>query len=83
MGVRLAQHAHDLDLEAVVLRRLRCCVDLEILRDRINVRPERLDKGAVRRLRREHDPGSSINRKADKLGTCATSRHAGQGREKS
>src|SRR6266511_1169563 len=56
VGVRLAQHALDLDLEAVVLRRLWCCVDLEILRDRLNVRPKRLDKGAVRRLRRKHDP---------------------------
>src|SRR6266540_7419436 len=56
VGVRLAQHALDLDLEAVVLRRLWCCVDLEILRDRLNVRPKRLDKGAVHRLRRKHDP---------------------------
>src|SRR6266545_1681099 len=35
---------------ALVLRRP------EILRDRLNVRPKRLDKGAVRRLRRKHDP---------------------------
>ena len=55
--VGLAQHARNLDLEAVVRRRLERCVDLEILRDRVNVRAERGDERAVRKLCREHDPG--------------------------
>jgi hypothetical protein len=41
--VRLAQDARNLDLEAVTLRRLRRCVDLEILRDRLNARAQRGD----------------------------------------
>ncbi len=54
--VRLAQHAVDLDVEAVVLGRLGRCVDLEILCDRLNARAERGDESAVRRLCREHNP---------------------------
>ena len=78
--VRLAQYALDLDLEAVVLRRLRRCVNLEILRDRFNVRAKRGDERAVRRLCREHRPRKQNHAGCGQLGTCVTSRDAEQAR---
>jgi len=56
-AVGFAQDARYLELEAVVLRRVRLCVDLEILRGRLDVGAERGDEVAVRELGREHDPG--------------------------
>jgi hypothetical protein len=53
--IRLAHHTRDLGVEAVVLRRLRRCVDLEVLRDRVDIRTERGDETAVGEIGRQHD----------------------------
>src|ERR687897_1664050 len=65
--VRLAQHARDLDLKAVVLRRRGRCVDLEILRDRLNLRAKRGDESTVCRLYGEHDPRKQDHPKRGQL----------------
>ena len=61
--VRLAEDTRDLDVEAVVIGRLRFCIDLEILDDRLDVRSERGDETAVRGRCREHDPGKQDHAK--------------------
>ena len=71
--LRLAEHAGDLELEAVVLGRLRRRVDLEILRDSLDLRLEGVDQRAVRGLCREHDPRKQDHPKRRQGATCLTS----------
>ena len=65
--VGLVQHAGDLDVEAVVVRRLRRCVELEVLRNRLDVRAERGEERGVRKLGGEHGAGKQDHREGGHL----------------
>ena len=51
--VGLADDTRDLEIEAVVIRRLVGRVDLQVLGNRMDILAERLDERGVRGLRRE------------------------------